>query len=214
MKVVQADIEKIIPYASNSRTHSEEQVAQIAASIKEPWAFCIENDCYAVGESGNVYRVCRRQTSRSGNLVEHYGTVMLKGSVDKDGYKTYRMMVDGVKRHVKGHRLVMNAFRGRRPDMCVNHKDGNKHNNHLQNLEWVTVAENNAHAIETGLIDPYKPNIKNTKIMWWDYTAIHAMHKLAGISRADIAKMNGVCRQTIDKIINRVDGIMGEANAV
>lgn len=34
-KVEQWPIEKLVPYAKNSRTHSEEQVAQIAASIKE-----------------------------------------------------------------------------------------------------------------------------------------------------------------------------------
>ena len=37
-KVEQWPIEKLVPYAKNSRTHSDEQVAQIAASIKE-WGF-------------------------------------------------------------------------------------------------------------------------------------------------------------------------------
>ena len=35
MKVEQIKLEKIIPYASNSRTHSDEQIAQIAASIRQ-----------------------------------------------------------------------------------------------------------------------------------------------------------------------------------
>lgn len=35
MKIQQISVEKLIPYARNSRTHSDEQVAQIAASIKE-----------------------------------------------------------------------------------------------------------------------------------------------------------------------------------
>lgn len=49
-KVEQWPIEKLVPYAKNSRTHSEEQVAQIAASIKE-WGF---TTAVLVDESGSI----------------------------------------------------------------------------------------------------------------------------------------------------------------
>ena len=49
-KVAQWPIEKLVPYAKNSRTHSEEQVAQIAASIRE-WGF---TTAVLVDESGSI----------------------------------------------------------------------------------------------------------------------------------------------------------------
>ena len=79
----------------------------------------------------------------------------LNGSIDKYGYVTYRITIDGIKKHLKAHRMMLNAWIGERQNLVVNHKDGNKQNNALSNLEWCTVAENNAHAISTGLFDPH-----------------------------------------------------------
>jgi ParB-like chromosome segregation protein Spo0J len=65
-KVEQWPIDKLIPYAKNSRTHSDEQVAQITASIKE-WGF---TTAVLVDESGSIIAGhCRVMAARKLGLT-------------------------------------------------------------------------------------------------------------------------------------------------
>ena len=202
VKLKKLPVANLIPYANNARTHDEKQIKQIASSIKEfgfnDWRFCVENDCYAVTCSGEVLRVCRRQFSKSGKIINKYEVKLLLGSIDKYGYKTYRIRENGKKKHLKGHRLILNAYRGINPLKSANHKNGIKTDNNLGNLEWVTVAENNRHAIKEGLLVPKKGI--NQKIHTSNYISIYLMIKHLRVPRLEIAKANNVSRQTIDRI--------------
>ena len=62
------------------------------------------------------------------------------------------MLSNGNKREDFLHRLVGEAFiLNPLNNPCINHKDGNKLNNHVDNLEWVTYSQNNKHAYSIGL---------------------------------------------------------------
>ena len=72
------------------------------------------------------------------------------GSKDQHGYLTFKMSKRG---SFYVHRLVAEAFIPNPENKpCVNHKDGKKQNNRVDNLKWVTKSENTQHAWDTGLI--------------------------------------------------------------
>ena len=194
-------------------THSPDALMWINNVMSEmgvkEYRFCKENDCYVCDKDGNFYSVCQRHHSRVGNLVEKYELRKLNGSIDKDGYVTYRITANGKKNHLKAHRLMLNAWLGEKPNLVVNHKDGNKKNNKLSNLEWCTVAENNAHAIRTGLLDPHKiPRHYTIPLSEW--MTIYILHKHCGYSLSRLGRMNGVKHDTIGAVIKRIDKIMPE----
>ena len=77
---------------------------------------------------------------------------ILKTQADNKGYHRVRVTICQVKMSFKVHREVAKAFIPN-PDNLpqVNHMDGDKNNNCVSNLEWVTNRENANHAIENGL---------------------------------------------------------------
>ena len=77
------------------------------------------------------------------------------GSKNEQGYIRITLYLNGQCKKVFLHRLVAEAFLPKVEGKdFVNHKDGNKENNRPDNLEWVTITENNRHAIAMGLNDP------------------------------------------------------------
>jgi len=81
------------------------------------------------------------------------GSEVLKiQSVEAGGYLEVHLYRNNNRKHHKIHRLLLIHFV---PNplfkRCGNHKDGNKLNNDLSNLEWATYSENNKHAYNIGL---------------------------------------------------------------
>lgn len=94
-----------------------------------------------------------------GNLYSLKSNRILSGWVDNSGYRKYSLRDDfgSLSQNVPFHRKIAEAFiENPKPKekIQVNHIDGNKTNNVISNLEWVTPTENNIHANETGLRTP------------------------------------------------------------
>lgn len=98
---------------------------------------------YEVSTFGNV---------RTHNFANQGITRELSQLKDSHGYPSVWLRNNGKRKFTKVHRLVAMTFL--KPVLgkdCVNHIDAIKTNNHLENLEWVTLGENNIHASKMGL---------------------------------------------------------------
>ena len=108
---------------------------------------------YKVSNLGNVKSSERRvKNGKNTFRTQKERLVKLKPNLERNGY-VYCMLYKDNKAYSKQvHRLVALAFI-QNPDNLpqVNHKDGNKENNSIDNLEWVTDIQNKKHAWKTGL---------------------------------------------------------------
>ena len=83
-----------------------------------------------------------------------------KPNICPKGYHRIQFMALGRRVTTSAHRLVAIAFIPNPENKTdVNHKDGNKNNNHVSNLEWATRKENMAHASKNGLMST--PKVKD-----------------------------------------------------
>ena len=105
---------------------------------------------------GNEY--LNFEVSNQGNLRNAHTKKIYKQWINKQGY--YQICVSlgskNNKKTFKMHKAVAETFVDNPENKPVpNHKDGNKLNNNVHNLEWVTHSENSKHAFENGLIQPH-----------------------------------------------------------
>lgn len=95
---------------------------------------------YAISNHGRVMRT-------RGGTNTYPGRILKQGS-DRDGYKNVGLSRNGSQKTAKVHHLVMVAFVGPMGNMQVNHIDGIKDNNRIDNLEYVTASQNIRHSID------------------------------------------------------------------
>jgi len=122
----------------------------------------------------------------------------LKGGSTKAGYVQFAFSING--ECVRGylHRLVAQYFvSGYFEAAVVNHKNGNKRNNHYSNLEWVTSRDNIKHAIGTGLM-----NSGGFKLSSDDSENIRRLFKEDVNTQKELSLMFDVNYSTINRIIN------------
>ena len=140
------------------------------------------NNMYYVSSFGRVYS---KHTNKLRKLFKHNNGYLL---VD---YKN----VHGKKITKKVHRLVAELFIPKpSDDLIVNHIDGDKTNNHIWNLEWVTHKENTQHMLKYGLKKSFPNNLphKGKPILCIEldkiFNSMHEASKALSIPQRNISK--------------------------
>lgn len=152
----------------------------------------IWKDTYIYGEQYQVSNFGRVRNKLTGHVLTQ--------QTDNKGYLRVRMSLHDRKATAKVHRLVAMAFIPNPENkQQVNHKDTDKSNNSVGNLEWVTNGENQIHAYKTGLnYVTGRAGRKKIPVLMIDDSG-KTVNKFKSIAEA--GRITGIERRNIWKVI-------------
>lgn len=153
-------------------------------------------DKYFISDSGILVSTASRSRVKCPKDLSKYPHT-IKPAIKKDGYYGVCLKDGNRQKNVYIHRLVALAFipnPEHKPQ--VNHKNGNKLDNRVENLEWTTAQENTRHAWDTGLHGHINRGLR--RLSDDDVIAIRKSKE----RQRELAKRYGVCQSTISSIKN------------
>lgn len=159
---------------------------------------------YQISDTGLVKSLKRTCNSKNGKL-RIVPEKILTPKLDKDGYLVLHLSKNNKRWYISIHRLVglnfiSNVFNF--PE--INHKDGNKLNNNVNNLEWCTTKKNVQHSFDIGLNIPKKGSKRAmSKMTEEKVIEVRNRYKNENISLKILSKDYNICAQTLHSIINR-----------
>jgi len=150
---------------------------------------------YQVSNMGRIKSFCRDKNGR-----------LLKPCLDKYGYLKVILSRDSKRKTVKVHRLVLETFIGDAPspEHEGNHKNGNRADNRIENLEWTTPSENCKHAFRVLGRETIRGEAHvNAVLMRQEVRRIRKLAAAGKHSQRELGKMFGVSQRTISYIVRR-----------
>lgn len=156
---------------------------------------------YQVSYYGQVKRLANTPRCKTERILKLFN--------NPSGYPFVVLSANGKTKSLMVHRLVATAFMGACPvGFEVNHKDGNKENNFISNLEYVTRGENNTHAFQVLHRTPIRSggakgeSNHNAILTENAVISIRRLYKM-GVKNGELAKLYGVSPSRITRIVQR-----------
>ena len=146
-------------------------------------------DNYVIYSDGRVLNRIRGSFLRTFKRKDGYISIQLSNNGERKTYKLHRLVAENLIPRIKGK-------------YCVNHINGNKSDNRVENLEWCTNSENQKHAFKIGLLTNRGSNHPRSKLTETNVLDIRQELK-KGKSYKELAEKHGVHCDTIGNIKNR-----------
>ena len=160
---------------------------------------------YEVSNLGGVKRLDSYvRTNMKGDLRFQKGRIN-KIATNTIGYKNARLWHEGVEHTFGVHVLVARNFipnPDNKPD--VNHKNGIRDDNRVENLEWATGKEQQLHAVKMGLRDKTLGSNNNfSKLNDKQVLEIRELYSTGNLFQREIAEIYGIAEEHCHRIINK-----------
>jgi len=146
---------------------------------------------YWIGDNGVIVSMARNRS------------IVLKTRLNQVGYYVACLRKDKKKHHISVHRLVLEAFVGKRPEGCqCRHLDGDKLNNNLSNLCWGTPKENGEDNVRLGVM-PIGENNGNSRLCEQQVLDIRELYATGNYVYRQLAEAYNVTITAICEIVKR-----------
>ncbi len=167
--------------------------------VTECWKSIPENSHYEASNLGRIRSLDRKTLDTIGRQQTRDGRI-LSPTPSRQGYLKVLLYRDRNRTTRLVHRLVAMAWLGECPDgMQVNHKNGDKADNRIENLEYVSPSENIQHSFRIGLSRRGEDH-RDNKLNMAQVRRIRTLYD-AGKTQAALANQYGVNLSTIGKIV-------------
>lgn len=194
---------KLVSHNAKSDNSTRIVPINLPKGIKEEWVDIKGFEGrYKISNKGEIVRYAVTDVYKSGKIINR-GEKIIKPSISGNGYLKVGLNKDSKFYNKNLHRLLAEHFIPNPDNLpCVNHIDGNKLNNNLDNLEWCTAKYNSKHSFDNGM-----SNISE-----------YSKYKVSNVSRRftskeikEIRKLfnEGKTKKEISKIFNCCDSIIG-----
>jgi hypothetical protein len=140
------------------------------------------------------------QVSNIGRVKSLKGEIekMISISIKETGYHRVTLIKDSVCKRKYVHVLVAEAFIGK-SDLEVNHINGIKSDNRVENLEWVTKSDNIKHAYKIGLKKKYNGSLNGNSVLTKEQV-IEIKYETSHLSQRQISQIYKIAQTTVSAI--------------